>query len=203
MSKFSSCRYWQLKNINHNHSTKQLLEKWNQAVLFSFGKFGVGERSETISLTYIALSRTSFKCIKIAVTKSYIINCVTALKCLNLKIGSHLSNLSIPILDQQIWCKKFSMLKILMIGDFHWYSLSLFCQFFMLFLLLLLDNGHCWWKPWSVIASSVIDHSHTWDKNIPFYGCQSFFCLAHPKKKLPSQTVHHCYMSRLMTKPTK
>ena len=28
----------------------------------------------------IALSRISFKCIKIAVTKSYIINCVTALK---------------------------------------------------------------------------------------------------------------------------
>ena len=38
----------------------------------------MGERDETISLTYIALS--SFKCIKIAVTKSYLINCITALK---------------------------------------------------------------------------------------------------------------------------
>ena len=25
------------------------------------------------------------------------------------------------------------------------------------------------------ITSSVTDHSHTWDKNIPFYGCQRFF----------------------------
>ena len=37
----------------------------------------------------------------------------------------------------------------------------------MLFLLLLRDNEHCWWKSWSVITSSVIDHSHTWDcKNL-------------------------------------
>ena len=28
-------------------------------------------------------------------------------------------------------------------------------------------------------------------------------CLSHPRIKLLSQTVHHCYMSRLMTKPTK
>ena len=28
-------------------------------------------------------------------------------------------------------------------------------------------------------------------------------CLSHPKIKLLSQAVHHCYMSRLMTKPTK
>ena len=38
----------------------------------------MGERDEIISLTYIALS--SFKCIQIAVTKSYLINCVTAIK---------------------------------------------------------------------------------------------------------------------------
>ena len=57
----------------------------------------------------------------------------------------------------------------------HWYFLSFFYQFFKLFLLLLRDNGHCWWKSWSVITSSVTDHSHTWDKNIPFYGCQRFF----------------------------
>ena len=77
----------------------------------------------------------------------------------------------------------------------------------MLFLLLLpRGNRHCWWKSWSLTTSSVIDHSHTWDKNIPFYGCQRFFCLAclsHPRIKLLSQTVHHCYMRRLMTKPTK
>ena len=68
------------KNINHNHSTKRLIqEKSSSIVFFIFsGKFGVGERDETISLTYIALS--SFKCIKIAVTKSYLHNCVTALK---------------------------------------------------------------------------------------------------------------------------
>ena len=28
-------------------------------------------------------------------------------------------------------------------------------------------------------------------------------CLSHPRIELLSQTVHHCYMSRLMTKPTK
>ena len=28
-------------------------------------------------------------------------------------------------------------------------------------------------------------------------------CLSHPRIKLLSQTAHHCYMSRLMTKPTK
>ena len=28
-------------------------------------------------------------------------------------------------------------------------------------------------------------------------------CLSHPRIKLLLQTVHHCYMSRLMTKPTK
>ena len=28
-------------------------------------------------------------------------------------------------------------------------------------------------------------------------------CLSHPRIKLLSQTVHHCYMSRRMTKPTK
>ena len=28
-------------------------------------------------------------------------------------------------------------------------------------------------------------------------------CLSRPRIKLLSQTVHHCYMSRLMTKPTK
>ena len=40
----------------------------------------------------------------------------------------------------------------------------------------------------------------------PFLWCQSCFCLAclsHPGIKLLSQTVHHCYVSRLMTKPTK
>ena len=51
---------------------------------------------------------------------------------------------------------------------------------FVLFLLLLWDNGHCWWKSWSVIISSVIDHSHTLDKNIPFYICQRFFFLSQP-----------------------
>ena len=56
------------------------------------------ERGETISLTHIALSRISFKCMKIAVTKSYIINCVTALKFvlinyMHLIIESHLSHL--------------------------------------------------------------------------------------------------------------
>ena len=67
-------------------------------------------------------------------------------------------------------------------------------------------DGHCWWKSWSVITSSVIGHSHTWNKNVPFYGCQRLSvsaCLSHPRIKLLSQTVHHCYMSRLMTKPTK
>ena len=28
-------------------------------------------------------------------------------------------------------------------------------------------------------------------------------CLSHPRIKLMSQTVHHCYVSRVMTKPTK
>ena len=28
-------------------------------------------------------------------------------------------------------------------------------------------------------------------------------CLSHPRKRLLFQTVHHCYMSHLMTKPTK
>ena len=28
-------------------------------------------------------------------------------------------------------------------------------------------------------------------------------CLSHPRIKLLSQNVHHCYMSRLMTKPTE
>ena len=28
-------------------------------------------------------------------------------------------------------------------------------------------------------------------------------CLSHPRITLQSQTVHHCYMSRLVTKPTK
>ena len=40
----------------------------------------MGEGGETVSLTYIALSRISFKCIKISVTKRYIINIETALK---------------------------------------------------------------------------------------------------------------------------
>ena len=89
------------------------------------------------------------------------------------------------------------------------FSLSLFCPFFLniLFLLLLRDNEHCWWKSWSVITISVIDHSHIWDKDIPFDGCRRFFsisaCWSHPRIKLLSQTVHHCYMSRLMTNPTK
>ena len=39
-------------------------------------------------------------------------------------------------------------------------SLSLFCHFFMLFILLLRDNGHCWWKSWYVITSSVRPFSH-------------------------------------------
>ena len=66
------------KNINHNHSTKGLIqEKSSSIVFFIFcGKFGVGERDEMISLTFIALL-SSFKCIKIAVTKSYLINCVS------------------------------------------------------------------------------------------------------------------------------
>ena len=75
----------------------------------------------------------------------------------------------------------------------------------MLFLLLLRDNGHCWWKSWSVITSPVIDHSYTWGKNIPFY-VRDFSvsaCLSHPRIKLLSQTVHHCYMSRHMTKTNK
>ena len=60
----------------------------------------------------------------------------------------------------------------------HWYSLSPFLSFFvMLFLLLLRDNGHCWLKSWSVITSSVIGHSHTWDyKNL------SLVCGADRKK---------------------
>ena len=57
----------------------------------------------------------------------------------------------------------------------HGYALSIsLLSFFMLFLLLLRDNGHCRWKSWSVVTSSVIDHSHTWDKKITFYGCQTF-----------------------------
>ena len=67
------------KNINHNHSTKRLLEKSSSVVFFIFfffRKIWDGERGETINLKYIALSSISFKCIKIAVTKSYITNCV-------------------------------------------------------------------------------------------------------------------------------
>ena len=45
-------------------------------LLIFFRKIWGGERGETISLKYIALSRISFKCIKIAVTESYITNCV-------------------------------------------------------------------------------------------------------------------------------
>ena len=92
----------------------------------------------------------------------------------------------------------------------HTDILSLFCfNFFMLFLLLLRGNRHCWWKSWSLTTSSVIDHSHTWDKNtsvslsIAVRDFSVSACLSHPRIKLLSQTVHHCYMSRLMTKPTK
>ena len=86
------------KDINYNHSTKQLLKKSSSIVFFLFsGKCWVGERGETISLTYIALSRIRFKCIKIAVTKRYIINIETALKFvwinyMHLITGSHLSH---------------------------------------------------------------------------------------------------------------
>ena len=65
------------KNINHNHSTKRLLEKSSSIAFFIFfRKIWDGERGETISLKYIALSKLSFTCIQIAVTKSYITNCV-------------------------------------------------------------------------------------------------------------------------------
>ena len=85
-------------------------------------------------------------------------------------------------------------------------SLSSVIFFFILFLLLLRENGHYWWKSWSVITSYVIDHCHTWDKNIPFFGCQRFFCLGllvSSKDKILSPNVHHCYMSCLMAKTTK
>ena len=54
--------------------------------------------------------------------------------------------------------------------EFHTDILSLFCQFFMCF------HYNCETTETAdanldLITSSVIDHSHTWDKNIPFYGC--------------------------------
>ena len=74
----------------------------------------------------------------------------------------------------------------------------------MLFLLLLRDNGHCWWKSWSVITSSVIAHSHTRiSVSMTVRDFSVLACLSHPRIKLQSQIVHLCYMSRLVTKPTK
>ena len=81
-----------------------------------------------------------------------------------------------------------------------------FLSFFMLFLLLLRDNGHCWWKSWSVITSSVIDHSHTWAENIPFYGCQRFFFLGLLVSSWDKIAVSNCpslLYERRMTKQTK
>ena len=78
-------------------------------------------------------------------------------------------------------------------------SLSLL-SFFMLFLLLLRDNRHCWWKSWSVITSS---HGARISLSMTVRDFSVSACLPHPRIKLLSQTVHNCYMNRLLTKHTK
>ena len=51
------------------------------------------------------------------------------------------------------------------------------CHFFYVVSVITARQRTLLMKILSVITSSVIDYSHTWDKKIPFYGCQRFFCL--------------------------
>ena len=89
----------------------------------------------------------------------------------------------------------------------HWYSLSIsLLSFFMLFLY------HC---ETTDTADENLDLwlHHLWltilthgTRKSPFMAVRNFSvsaCLSHLRIKLLSQNVHHCYMSRPMTKPTK
>ena len=84
-------------------------------------------------------------------------------------------------------------------------SLSLL-SFFMLFLLLLRDTDtadenldlwfHHRWK-------TILTHGTRISLSMAVRDFSVSACMSQPRIKLLSQTVHHCHMSRLITKPTK
>ena len=82
-------------------------------------------------------------------------------------------------------------------------SLS-FLSIFMLFLLLLRDNAGENLDLWSHhLWQTILTHGSRMSLSMAVRDFSVSACLSRPRIKLLSQAVHHCYMRRFMTKPTK